>query len=265
VTCAWSREGVVAAPDRPVRWGRADRLELKYCVPEDVADAALGVARLFLRPERGLAHGEAQIVTSLYLDTPDLRFMRAHLDGAHDRFKLRVRAYGPPPWPEAFAEIKQKRGGICRKRRAPVPAEHLHDVLSGADLSFARVLRRDAAAALQEFVWRRLTCGAEPMVLVRSHRESLRGSSDDQIAVTVDRSVAWQRATRLDMHVDPGAWRHVLLPQHAGPATAVLELKHARRPPAWMSPLIARLAPWRVSFSKYVAAATALRVWETRR
>jgi hypothetical protein len=252
------------AVEEDVRWGRAERLELKYCVPDPVAAAVLEVARLFLRPERGLPAGTGQMITSLYLDTPGLTFMQRHLEDAPDRLKLRVRAYGPPPWPTVYAEIKQKRGGFSRKRRAEINASHLRDVLDGCDLGFAKDLRRDSIRALEEFVWQRLTHNAAPKVLLRTCRESLRGGCGDQTAVTVDRAISYQPTGRFDLEANPDAWRPLSLPQNAGPATVVLELKHASRPPAWMKAVTAALVRWRVSFSKYVTAMTQLHKWEAR-
>jgi hypothetical protein len=93
-------------------------------------------------------------------------------------------------------------------------------------------------------------------MLVTCVRESLR-DPDDGTAVTVDRALRYQPTRRADVIGDAYAWQPIPLPCATGSATALVELKYGAQPPAWMEALIAQLAPWRVSFSKYVAAMNA--------
>ncbi|HYE87315.1 MAG TPA: VTC domain-containing protein, partial [Vicinamibacterales bacterium] len=195
-----------------------ERFEIKYCVPHQVADAVLDVARLFLLPEPGLVAGQSQLITSLYLDTPELTFMKWHLEDAPDRFKLRVRAYGPSPWRTVHAEIKQKHAFISRKRRVEIPVGQLDQLLMGADLRFADRYSHADAAVLEEFSWHQLTLHATPALLLQTSRESLRGAMGEATAVTVDRQVVWQ-PHRLRTLRATGGWRLLPLPQSAGPAS----------------------------------------------
>jgi hypothetical protein len=224
---------------------------LKYCVPAPVSEWVLAVARGYLVPDV-LALGPRQRVTSLYLDTPQLTFLRWHRDRAGDRFKLRIRRYGEEPSPTLYAELKRKTGSVVRKRRAAFPANALHTVLEGSGVSDRAHSPQDAKN-LREFAFRRWTAGATPRMLVTCVRESLR-DPDAETAVTVDRALRYQPTRRADLTGNPCAWQSILLPCAAGPATALVELKYGVRPPAWMNALIVELAPWRVSFSKYVAA-----------
>src|SRR6185503_12942135 len=89
-----SSAGLLQSEDRiPAAAGRK---ELKYCVPATVSECVLDVARMYLVPDV-LSLGPRQRVTSLYLDTPQLTFLRWHRDRAGDRFKLRIRRYGEQP------------------------------------------------------------------------------------------------------------------------------------------------------------------------
>jgi len=206
----------------------AGRMELKYCVPAPVSDYVLDVARAYLVPDV-LALGRRQRVTSLYLDTPQLTFLRWHRDRADDRFKLRIRRYGEQPAPTLYAELKRKTGSVVRKRRAGFPTKSLHAVLEG---------------------WSALS-GATPKMLVTCVREPLR-DPDSETAVTVDRALRYQPTGRADLIGDPRAWRPIPLPYTS--STALVEVKYGVNPPPWMAALIVQLAPWRVSFSKYAAA-----------
>ena len=101
------------APDLLVK----GRTELKYSLPGAIADAALHEARGYLRHDN-FALGPQQLVTSLYLDTAHLTFLRWHREGVLDRFKLRIRRYGDHAAPMLYAEVKRKTGSVVRKHRA---------------------------------------------------------------------------------------------------------------------------------------------------
>lgn len=240
------------------------RTELKYSVPGPIADAALHLARGYLRYD-AFALGPQQLVTSLYLDTAHLTFLRWHREHVVDRFKLRIRRYGDRPAPTLYAEVKRKTGSIVRKHRAAFPADALQAVLSGAPPTNAgewacaselegRVLLDPAP--IEEFMRHRSWCSAVPTMLVACVRESLRDLRDGT-AVTVDRDLRFQPTCRGDLIGEGGTWRPIPLPDASGHASALLELKHVLQPEPWMATLIEQLAPWRVSFSKYAAAMTA--------
>jgi VTC domain len=225
------------------------RTELKYSVPGPIADAALHVARGYLRPD-AFALGPQQLITSLYLDTAHLTFLRWHRERVVDRFKLRIRRYGDHAAPMLYAEVKRKTGSIVRKHRAAFPADALQAVLNGE----GRVLLDPAP--MEEFVRHRSRCGAVPTVLVTCVRESLRDLQDGT-AVTVDRELGYQPTCRGDLIGEGGTWRSIPLPDAFGHASALIELKHVLQPQPWMADLIEQLAPWRVSFSKYAASMNA--------
>ena len=240
----------VALPDGPGLLAEG-RTELKYCVPGPIADLALKAARGYLVPDP-LALGPRQRITSLYLDTPYLTFLRWHRERAADRFKLRIRCYGDDPAPTLYAEVKRKTGSLVRKRRAAFAADALPLVLKGSKVT-------DSAASpgrtddLEAFVRHRLLCGAAPRMLITCVRESLRDALDGT-AVTVDRELRYQPTCGADLVGDEAAWRPIPLPVDGAVATALVELKYSIDPPPWMQALIVQLAPWRISFSKYAAA-----------
>ena len=208
------------------------RLELKYCVPERVARQVLGVARGYLARDP-LAREPRQRITSLYLDTPDLTFLRWHLDGATDRYKLRIRSYGEPPAATFYAETKRKTASVVRKEREAISAEALD-------------------AVIERY---RVRLGATPRTLVRGFRESLRDPAGET-AVTVDRALQYQSTRSADLIGDGRRWIALPLPPCSGPSPVLVELKYGDAAPTWMDALIRTLAPARVSFSKYVAAMT---------
>src|SRR5262249_14904317 len=162
------------------------RMEIKYAVPEKTALEVFRWSSVFLRGEF-----VPQRVTSLYLDTPTLRFFRWHLDGSTDRFKLRARGYGERLRDYLYVEVKRKTGFIVRKQRAEIPAAALSAVLSETDR--ADQAFTSGSEALQSFLNKRDVFHAEPKMLVTCLRQSLRESSGSgEVAVTIDRGIRYQ-------------------------------------------------------------------------
>jgi hypothetical protein len=233
------------------------RVELKYAVPEDVAARVLRVGRAFLEPDAD-AVGPRQRITSLYLDTPDRTFLRWHRERAADRFKLRLRRYGEGMDGPVFAEVKRKTWSVVRKRRARLPSCAVADLLCCARLPRVQ-LSAPELDHLSEFLSRRVRFGARPEVLITYVRESLRGVGvDKDTAITVDREMCFQRMTHATVVGVAAGWTPIPPPRVSRSGMVILELKYSSQAPAWMQPLIVRLAAARISFSKYVAAATRL-------
>ena len=231
----------------------AGRQELKYCLPESIAAMALDAGRPFL-PRDPMAPAPRQRITSLYLDTPELTFLRWHQDRATDRFKLRIRAYGGGARPTLYAEVKRKTDSVVRKQRAAFPAHVLSAVIGDVDWRATPALRGHDLKAFRRL---RTASAATPRVLVAGVRESLRDPHDGT-AITIDRALRYQPAHRGDLQGDPRAWMPLPLPGDSADAMVLLELKFGDTLPIWMEDVIARVTPWSVSFSKYAAAMVAL-------
>src|SRR5690606_38068257 len=109
-----------------------ERYELKYTVPLEW----VGPISEFIRPYCFMDAYSARCadgfyrVNSLYLDSPDLIFLRTKQCGAAKRFNMRVRTYGDQPGLPYFFEIKHKNGDAIRKVRALIRGEDL----AGQDL-----------------------------------------------------------------------------------------------------------------------------------
>jgi hypothetical protein len=225
-------------------------MEIKYAVSERAAVEILRWSSVFLKGDC-----ISQRVTSLYLDTPTLRFFRWHLDGCRDRFKLRVRGYGTQFDDRLYVEVKRKTGSIVRKERAEIPVATLTAALVAENAVTEQVFGGSKSEALHSFLDKRAAFHAEPKMLVRCQRQSLRENSvSGEVAVTIDREIEYQQTSRRDLLSDPLAWRSVSLPARGGSEAAIIELKYFSRPPQWMRTLMARLVPHRVNFSKYKAA-----------
>nr|UXE44176.1 hypothetical protein Hi04_10k_c1170_00023 [uncultured bacterium] len=217
----------------------SSRFENKYGLSGDLAAQILEEARLFLSPDRGM--DRPQYVTSLYLETPDLTFYQWRNIRRFDRFKLRIRGYGRPLGGSVYFEIKAKKGELVRKRRAEIAQSKLDQVLAG--------VKPADCSALQEFLTVRNELNANPKMLVRCVRTAFRDhNTHGEVAVTADRDIVWQPASRYDLVGNPQAWRPIDLPEES---STIVEFKYVDRPPAWMAHLMSDLERYRVRFSKY--------------
>lgn len=249
---------IFAVPSREV-----DRFELKYWVPSGLVDEVIAFARpyLVLDPfnlEQGL---ERQYNTTLYLETASLDAYRTHADSAADRYKLRVRAYGEVPAGLAFFETKRKINAITIKTRSAVQMDEVAPLLDGTYDALPASLGVEARRNLESFLYLKTVTDARPCVLVRAHRESYcTPDPREDVRLTLDRDVGFQRACGPSLHGDPCGWIPIDGEDQHGQrgAHVMLELKFPRIAPVWMGHLVNRLDMWRVGYSKYMAAIQSL-------
>lgn len=233
-----------------------ERFEFKFWAPSARVDATLALLDGAMKEDDVAKRaGATQVNTSLYLDSPRFVFLEQHLAGLADRIKLRVRYYGEVPSGPCFFEIKRRQNLVVMKRRAVVALEPTRALLS--DLSQPLPAEHADNGALQNFQYLALRCFAEPKLLVRARRAAYRSIDPSvDVRLTVDRDVQWQPPPRADALMPrPDGWRS--LSGHEGHALVEVKFRQAR--PWWLGGIVRQLAPWRVSFSKYVAAALAAR------
>lgn len=244
---------------------RFERFEFKYLAPMSRIEAALGVLDGFMQEDevakqKVLAEGRepektgaSQVNTSLYFDSPRFTFLEQHVSGSPDRIKLRVRYYGLEPKGDCFFEIKRRQNLVVMKKRAVLGLED--SVKFIPDL--AQTLPPSVAGneAMQNFQYLALRCQAEPKLLVRAKRAAYRAVEKDiDVRLTVDTDIAWQ-PTRGPSFLTPreGLWRHI--GGGDDKPKGLVEVKFRDSRPWWLGQVVQILGPYRLSFSKYVAAA----------
>jgi hypothetical protein len=241
----------------------APRFECKYCVPAAEAEAALGVARVFLDIDRAawpdaVTDGPlpVQRVTSLYLDSPARTFYGWHVARRPSRFKLRLRRYSAGQQGVTWAEVKHKVNGRVLKTRGLLPVGAVPLVEAGRPSEVTRSSEPDPA--LDDFLSRQRAFGASAQVVIRCDRRGVRGTGSDRaVGVTVDSVLGVRRGPHASL-LDESATDWLALPLGqpcvGAEPTSIVELKHGGHPPVWMRRLMTRLAPWQCSYSKYIAA-----------
>lgn len=185
-------------------------------------------------------------VTSLYYDTPDLRFYWEKIEGLKFRRKLRMRLYGHPAGctddTVVQVEIKQRVNRVTQKRRIALPYSTARRLLDDrADIPCDPVQRpfvNEVTALVGNLDLR-------PTVTTGYLREAFVGRDADLgLRVTIDHNV---HGRDRDFHFASGAENRFVIP----PKLAVVELKANERVPYWATDLTARLNMSVIRVSKY--------------
>ena len=102
-----------------------NRFEFKYIVDEACAAAVRDFATHFLDPDpyADPKQGNSYLLSSLYLNTPDLTLYRQTVVGKKNRFKLRIRFYDDDDGSPALLELKRRVANVVLKERAMVTRE----------------------------------------------------------------------------------------------------------------------------------------------
>ena len=231
-----------------------ERYEVKYWVPERTARVVEEIAAPYLMRDPFSLKGGPQENLSLYLDSFDLVFYKAHVARAFDRWKLRVRTYRKGT---ALYEIKRKTGTVGRKTRAGLPDSTVPTVLAGA--FDPRECPEASRPHLEAFMSLALPHRAEPKLFISARREAFVSRSGDDVRITFDREMRCQAAHDPSIQPDDRRWRDLRTPPcWLGRPPVLVEIKVGPRPPAWVGAMVSRLGLQRVAFSKYVTAVSQL-------
>lgn len=178
-------------------------------------------------------------VGNIYLDTDSYALIRASIEKPLYKEKFRVRCYGTPNADgTAFLELKKKYKGIVYKRRAPMPlTEATAYILEGR-------LPKQQSQILREIDWFMGFYLPVPKVLLAYDRVALFGLEDPAFRVTFDDNIRF-RTSQIDLA--KGSWGTPLIPQ----GNILMEVKTGHALPLWFSNILADLAIFPTSFSKY--------------
>ena len=218
------------------------RVEKKYLLTRDKRDALLAEISPLLEPDK---YGRSTI-SSLYLDTPDFRIIRASIEaklwGHAYKEKLRLRTYGvPTDSSKVFLEIKKKYNGVVYKRRISLShAEAMEYILGGAKPPDSQImLEIDYAMHFYE--------GIRPAAVVSYERDAFFIRELPSVRITLDSGVRY-RADGLDLTL--GNHGKILLPEDF----TLMEIKTEGAMPIWLSEALDELEIFPASYSKYGTA-----------
>ena len=222
------------------------RVEKKYLLTDELKDALLSRISPMLIPD---SYGRSTI-SSLYLDTPDFRIIRASIEaklGGHAyKEKLRLRTYGTPKDDtKVFLEIKKKYKGVVYKRRISLThAAAMEYILGGIKPPDSQIMREiDYAMHFYGDV--------RPAAVVSYERDAFFVRDLPALRITFDSGVRY-RSTDLDLRAGSGG--KILLSEGLN----LMEIKTDGAMPLWLSHALDELNIYPASYSKYGNAYTDL-------
>lgn len=220
------------------------RVEKKYILTDELKNELLSRISPMLIPD---SYGRSTI-SSLYLDTPDFRIIRASIEaklGGHAyKEKLRLRTYGTPnDETKVFLEIKKKYKGVVYKRRISLTHHAAMEyILGGAKPPDSQIMREIDYAV-------NFYGGVRPAAVVSYERQAFFVRDLPALRITFDSGVRY-RADALDLREGSGG--EILLPDGLN----LMEIKTDGAMPLWLSHALDELKIYPASYSKYGNAYT---------
>ena len=222
-----------------------NRHELKYLISESQAAVVKELVKPYLQPDKycGIQPDGSYQLSSLYLDSHDLRLCRESLEGHKNRFKLRIRRYSDDPSCPSFFEIKRRLNRVIIKNRARVNHHNIEELLLCPALLYRD--GNDDREILRQFQLYMGCLCARPVVQVRYVREAYEGPLDKSVRITFDRELSYKVSEKAEVSLNGGHW-------HYYPMTGViLEIKFTEFYPPWLSSIVKCLELHQRSISKY--------------
>ncbi|MFF0816928.1 polyphosphate polymerase domain-containing protein [Rhodococcus sp. NPDC003318] len=222
-----------------------NRYEIKYFVDEMKVPELRHELAARMDTDPYSPHG-GYPVTSLYYDTPDLRFYWEKIEGLKFRRKLRLRLYGQPSDctddTPVQIEIKQRVNRVTQKRRIALPYAVAQRWLNGREDIECDPAQRPFVNEVTTLIG---NLDLRPMVTTGYLREAFVGREADLgLRVTIDHKI---HGRDRDFHFASGAENRFIIP----PKLAIVELKANERVPYWATDLTARLNMSVIRVSKY--------------
>jgi len=233
---------------------QAQRFELKYIIPEDVALAVRDFVAGYLDVDEYAASmpNFSYPVHSLYVDSDNLELYNSTINGDKNRFKLRLRFYENRPSAPIFFEIKRRMNNTISKQRGGVKREAVDSLLHGQYPGLEHLASEDPKqlVAVQRFCQLASELNVKPKTHVAYWREAWLSRHDNSVRVTMDRCVRSQveSTARLVTEMED--------PVVVFGDSVVLELKFTNRLPEWFKDLTRVFNLVQCGAAKYVDGVT---------
>jgi len=179
------------------------------------------------------------LVRSLYFDTPNYQLFLEKVGGLSHREKFRIRTYNTSleSKPDIRVEIKSRQGNLTKKYGAYLSLDDYCSFLK------YRHWDNEDAPVLLEFQRKRHLLNLLPKLLVEYFREGFHSNDGNNIRITFDHRVKSARANTLFP-------KHIFWHVHHE-QLVVMEIKHQRPIPEWLSKTVESHGLRLVSNSKF--------------
>ncbi len=225
------------------------RFELKYLIQEENTSCIRDFVSSYLELDDYGANQPSLSypVHSLYLDSDDLGIHQTCINGARNRFKLRLRYYDGRPDSPVFFEVKRRADNCILKERCGVRREAVPLLLAGHLPEPQHLLSQEARhlVTLQRFNLLLHQLQARPKLHNNYLREAWVSPHDNSVRVTFDRRI------RAEPFFHAEAVVEMKQPVQVFTEFVVLELKFTTRFPNWFRQLVCKFDLMQFSSAKY--------------
>lgn len=206
------------------------RFEFKYLLSPRQHREIVSLLRSQMVPDPYAGAGGSYTVTSLYFDSPGLRYYRENEAGLEGRQKIRHRFYNDDP-AVLFWEIKKKTSDVVFKDRC--------------------LAARPDSGLVKQLEYYRLSHRLSPVLWVRYLRQAWQ-LPRREFRVTFDFEI---QAAKENGESSMPPWREAILP-----GWVVMELKYSGALPKWIYRIISQYSLERRPIGKYRLAVEGLSV-----
>ena len=212
------------------------RYELKYLITQSQKQELITLMKEYMEPDK---FGNS-VISNIYYDTPDKRFIRNSIEKPTYKEKLRVRSYGTPnPDSSVYIELKKKFKGVVYKRRFQLEENLVSPYLDN------RVPLQESTQISREIDYLlKLHENLQPSVFISYSREAFYSSTDKNFRVTFDQNIIFRD---YDLSLTSGVYGENILSNDL----VVLEVKTVYGMPQWLLNFLTEHALYKTSFSKY--------------
>lgn len=190
------------------------------------------------------SQGDGYMIRSLYFDTMDDKDYHEKEDGVELRRKIRLRNYGPH-LPFAVLEMKQKQGGLQKKRSLNLNKEDAKRMIMG---DYSVLLKYEESFATECFTLMNMQC-YRPKAVVTYRRKAF-VAKENKIRVTFDHHIQGTESC-FDLFSDTLSESNLL-----DPFLVVLEVKYNGFLLGYIKDMLQECDTSELSVSKYCLSRT---------
>ncbi len=225
------------------------RYEFKYIITNSISNAIETEVKNFMQSDSfaSLEKNNAYYVRSQYYDNDLSSHFYEKVDGMRDRYKYRIRTYGPKHSSEnpIFLEKKGRKLERTFKQRYQIDHDNLEIFYNPFEKEKLLHLYPDIDL-IRDFVFDSIRKSITPRIIVDYLRTPYVSNFDSNFRLTFDRSMT---VTHTNDNLELYQKTHRKLKVAAG--YTILEMKFFRRFPPWFQKIIQTYNLRRLSISKF--------------
>lgn len=246
-----------------------ERTEDKYIINREDLNEVRDKVETHLQPYYPDPNTLYVLNTSIYFDSPDLTFLKAHLNKMEDRRKVRIRCYSPNGIDEDiyYIEIKSKSDGKSLKTRLQVDQNGYEFLLKNhyIDINASLIdtnmeMEHDEILKQAKYInYIMRTNKVEPVCKIKYKRNAYQ--QNEAFRITIDQDIKVTPLTLIKINViqdlkNLDLWDKL---KEYGESfynqdNFILEIKHNDNDPNWINQMLKDLKAEAQPFSKYVWA-----------